>query len=113
MRVIKLILLIVILIAIVVLAIANRDMVTLELLPSGLAYLLPGASVELPLFIVIVASILVGMIIGYLFEYLREYKHRRLASRKIKEANDLNRENERLRRETNKPKDDVLALVGN
>jgi uncharacterized integral membrane protein len=113
MRVIKLILLAVILLGIVVLALANRDPVTVRLLPEGLDRLSPGAMLELPLFVVSLLSIVVGMVLGYLLEYLREHKHRRRATLKAREAAQLNREMDGLRRETNKPKDDVLALLGN
>jgi lipopolysaccharide assembly protein A len=112
MRTIKLLLLAIILITIVVLAIANRESVTLHLLPQGLSELLPGSVIELPLFMVSLISIVVGLILGYLFEYLREYKHRRRAKQKAIEASKLHREVDQLRRETNKPKDEVLALLG-
>lgn len=113
MRTIKLILLAVILLAIVVLSIANRELVTLNLLPSALDHLLPGMRFDVPLFVVILCSIVLGLVIGYLFEYLREYKHRRLATQKMREADRLKREMDGLRREVNKPKDDVLAILGN
>jgi uncharacterized integral membrane protein len=113
MRFIKTLLLAIILLAIVVLAIANRDPVTLKLLPEGLANLLPGEPLEPPLFVVILGSIVVGLVLGHLFEYLREHKHRRRAEQKAREARQLNRDMERLRKETNRPKDDVLALLGN
>jgi len=113
MRVIKFILLGLILLGIVVLALANRDPVMVRLLPEGLDRLSPGAMVELPLFVVSLLSIVTGMVLGYLLEYFREHKHRRRAAVKTREAAKLNREVEGLRRETNKPKDDVLALLGN
>ena len=52
------------------------------------------------------------MVLGYLLEWLREHKHRRRASQKAREAARLNREVERLRKETGRPEDDVLALLG-
>lgn len=113
MRTIKLLLLAAILIALVVLAVANRDSVTLNMLPSGMAHLAPGASFSLPLYIVIVLAVLTGVLIGYLFEWLREHKHRRAAAEKAREAARLNREMERLRKDTARPEDDVLALVSN
>ncbi|WP_424928023.1 LapA family protein [Amaricoccus tamworthensis] len=113
MRTVKIIILAVILLAIVVLSVANRELVTLNMLPSALDHLMPGMRFEVPLFVVILCSIVIGLVIGYLFEYLREYKHRRLASQKIREADNLKREMEGLRREVNKPKDDVLAILGN
>ena len=52
------------------------------------------------------------MVLGYLLEWLREHKHRRRASQKAREAARLNREVDRLRKQTGKPEDDVLALLG-
>ena len=111
MRTLKLLLLCLILLAIVVLALANREVVTLHLLPEGLARVMP-LSVEVPLFVVSLVSIGVGMVIGYLLEWLREHKHRRRASQKSREAAQLNREVERLRVQSGRPEDDVLALLG-
>ena len=112
MRTVKIILLALILLVIVVLSLANRETVTLNLLPEGMATLMP-VSVQVPLFLVSLLSILVGMIVGYLFEWLREHKHRRRASQKAREAARLNVEVDRLRKQSGKPDDDVLALLGN
>jgi uncharacterized integral membrane protein len=111
MRTLKLLLLGLILLAIVVLALANRDPVTLHLLPEGMARVMP-LSIQLPLFVVSLISIVVGMVIGYLLEWLREHKHRRRATQKSREAAQLNREVEKLRKETGRHEDDVLALLG-
>lgn len=111
MRTIKLFLLGLILVGIVVLAVANRDPVTVRLLPEGLDRLLPGAALTLPLFVVSLLSIITGVVIGYLFEWLREHKHRRAASERAREAAKLSREVDSLRKQ--RPKDDVLALLGN
>jgi uncharacterized integral membrane protein len=111
MRTLKLLLLGLILLAIVVLALANRQPVTLHLLPEGMAGVMP-LSREVPLFVVSLVSIVVGMVIGYLLEWLREHKHRRRASQKAREAAKLNREVEKLRKESGKHEDDVLALLG-
>jgi putative membrane protein len=111
MRTIKLILLVLILIGIVILAIANREIVELNLLPEGMAGILP-VSIPVPLFVVSLVSIVVGMVLGYLLEYLREHKHRKLARQKAREADKLNHEVDRLRRQGGKSDDDVLALLG-
>jgi uncharacterized integral membrane protein len=111
MRTVKLVLLALILIGIVVLALANREPVTLHLLPEGMARLMP-VSRQMPLFVVILLSVVLGMVIGYLFEWLREHKHRRRASANAREAAKLGREVDRLRRQSGKPEDDVLALLG-
>jgi lipopolysaccharide assembly protein A len=112
MRTLKILLLAVILIGLVVLALANREIVTLNLLPAGMARVMP-ISVQLPLFVVCLLSVVVGMVIGYLFEWLREHKHRRRAKVKTREAAQLNREVDRLRRQSGKADDEVLALLGN
>jgi uncharacterized integral membrane protein len=111
MRTVKLVVLTLILIGIVVLALANRGPVTLNLLPEGMARLAP-VSVQLPLFVVILLSVVLGMVIGYLFEWLREHKHRKRASQHAREAAKLGREVDRLRRQSGKAEDDVLALIG-
>lgn len=112
MRTIKILLLCLILVGIVILSLANREIVTLNLLPSGMDRVLK-LSVEMPLFLVSLLSIVVGLIIGYLLEWLREHKHRRRASQKAKEAAQLGREVDRLRKSSGKADDDVLALLGN
>ncbi len=112
MRIIKLVLLFVILVGIVLLSLANREPVTLRLLPEGLSEI-AQQSVELPLYVVGLLSVLTGMALGYILEWLREHKHRRRASQKAREAAALNSEVERLRRETGRGQDDVLALLGN
>jgi lipopolysaccharide assembly protein A len=111
MRTVKFILLALILLVIVILSLANRELVTLNLLPAGMARLLP-ASIQLPLFVVSLLSIVVGMVLGYLLEWLREHKHRRRASVKAREAAELNREVDRLRKQSGKADDEVLALLG-
>jgi uncharacterized integral membrane protein len=111
MRTLKILLLCLILLVIVVLALANRGPVTLNLLPEGMDRVMP-LSVEVPLFVVSLVSIGVGMVIGYLLEWLREHKHRRRASAKSREAAQARREVERLRKETGRHEDDVLALLG-
>ncbi len=111
MRTIKLILLGLILAIIVVLSLANRGVVTVRLLPEEIDGLLPGAVLELPLFVVSLLSIVTGMVLGYILEWLREHRHRRRASEKAREAARLSREVANLRK--GEPKDDVLALLGN
>lgn len=111
MRTIKLILLGLILAIIVVLSLANRGVVTVRLLPEEIDGLLPGAVLELPLFVVSLLSIVTGMVLGYILEWLREHRHRRRASEKAREAVRLSREVANLRK--GEPKDDVLALLGN
>lgn len=111
MRVLKYLILAVIMVVLVVVALANRAPVTLNLLPTDMARVMP-LSVQVPLFVVGLGGVVVGMLIGYLFEWRREHKHRRRASEKTKEAKRLNAEMDRLRKTTGKHEDDVLTLLG-
>jgi uncharacterized integral membrane protein len=111
MRTLKLVVLALVLIGVVILALANREPVTLHLLPEGMAGLVP-VSRQMPLFVVILLSIVVGIALGYLFEWLREHKHRRRASANAREAAKLGREIDRLRKQNARPEDDVLTLLG-
>jgi uncharacterized integral membrane protein len=110
-RTLKLLLLAIILVVLVVVALANRELVTLNLLPAGMARVMQ-VSVQVPLFVVGLAGVIVGMLIGYIFEWLREHKHRRRAAQKAREAKQLNAEMDRLRKTTGKHDDDVLTLLG-
>jgi lipopolysaccharide assembly protein A len=109
MRFIKLTLLGIILVAIVLLALANREVVTVQALPSPLAQIMP-LSVEMPLFLFGLIAIVVGLVLGYILEWLREHRHRRRAAEKAREAERLSREVDRLKK-ANRPEDDVLALI--
>lgn len=112
MRIIKLILLAVILAALVLMAVANRAAMTINLLPEELAEFSPiGNSLTLPGFVILGAAILVGLLIGYLVEYLREHKHRREVGRKERKLDAVEAELEALRRKTGEHKDDVIALL--
>jgi uncharacterized integral membrane protein len=98
----------------ITLALANRSSVTLSLLPEELAGLVgDSGSVQVPLFLVIFASIAVGLLIGFIWEWMREYKHRAEASRSRREVGKLTREVDRLKGSAAKAggQDDVLALL--
>lgn len=110
MRTLKLVVLGLILVALVLLAVANRGTVTLNLLPAGLENVF-AYSVRVPLFVVILVSILLGLVIGYFAEWLREHKHRSRAADKAREAERLRQERDQLRRRTGQADDDVLALL--
>ncbi|SFR07406.1 LapA family protein [Poseidonocella sedimentorum] len=98
--------------ALVTVGLANRQMVTLKMLPeelSGMAVVTP--QINLPLFAVIFFSILVGVLVGFVWEWFREYGIRMEADRKGYEVEKLQREVKRLKGETRKDKDEVLALL--
>ncbi|MGR3323598.1 MAG: LapA family protein [Pseudooceanicola sp.] len=93
-------------------ALANREMVTLTLLPETLGRLFGlDLSISLPLYAVIFAGILAGLLIGFVWEWLREHKHRAEARRQAKESGKLAREVRRLKGEKHKGRDEVLALL--
>lgn len=99
-------------IALIIVATANRDMVTLTLLPQTLAGLVGvTAQITLPLFVVIFAGIIAGVLIGFVWEWLREHKHRAEAARRAREVEALERELRREKRMKNQDKDEVLALL--
>lgn len=112
MRTIKNLLLLVILIAIVVVAVANRDLATVQLLPAPLADVLGfNYDATLPLFVIILVSMLFGLLFGYFFEWFRERKHRRAVNVKERELSKLESEVQTLRKKTGEGQDDVLALL--
>ncbi len=93
-------------------SLANRDPVSLRLMPGDLADLVgfnPGVTV--PLFLVVLAGIAAGLVIGFVWEWMREYKHRRDAGQKARELRRLERELSLLKRRENEGKDEVLALL--
>jgi len=99
-------------IVLVSIAMANRQIVTLKLLPSGIKdFTGVNWEIDLPLFIVVFGGIIAGLVIGFFWEWLREYKHRREATVKTREARRLEREVTRLKDEKHQNKDEVLALL--
>ena len=94
-------------------ALANRAPVEVRLLPGDLAALTGLTwSLQVPLFLVIFASIVAGVLIGFVWEWFREHGHRAKASRKAREVARLERELAVLKDSASvPPKDDVLALL--
>ncbi len=94
------------------LALANRQMVGLRLLPDEPgSYLGLNPSIQVPLFLVIFAGIVIGLLIGFVWEWLREHKHRAAASTAKREAAKLQREVVKLREASANPEDEILALL--
>ncbi|NSX56703.1 lipopolysaccharide assembly protein LapA domain-containing protein [Parasulfitobacter algicola] len=112
MRYIRYLIIASIAICLIVVALANRNAVTLRLLPEDLAALTGYTfSISLPLFVVIFAGIAVGILLGFVWEWMREHKHRSEASQKGREVSKLKREVKRLKGEKHEGKDEVLALL--
>jgi uncharacterized integral membrane protein len=111
-RAIKYLFLALVAVALVILALANREPVTLTLLPQELA-LWSGVewAIELPLFLVILGGVVTGVLWGFVWEWLREHRHRSAARNNQREARRLAREVETLKGRKNEGKEEVLALV--
>lgn len=112
MRFVRVFLVFALALVLVSVAMANRALVPLQMLPGDLAVLLGvNWAMELPLFLVIFASIIAGLLIGFVWEWLREHKHRVTATRSTKAVAKLERELAVLRDARSLPTDDVLAIL--
>ncbi len=111
-RALRYILMAILAILLLVIASANRTLVTLHLLPDDIALLFQiDWQVEVPVFLVLFFGIILGLFVGFIWEWLREHKHRRTASTKSREVSKLERELAALKDQTSLPDDDVLALL--
>jgi len=75
----------------VVFAVANRQSVTLELWPFGI-------SITLPLFLLVLASLLIGFLLGALVLWLSSGRARARTRAAASKSSDLERELAQLRR---------------
>ena len=99
-------------VALISVALANRDIVTLEVLPPEIAGLFAVTpAVQMPLFLVILGAIVAGLLVGFIWEWIREYGERAEKSRLQRENRRLEREVARLKGEKHKGKDEVLAVL--
>ncbi|MEM9967283.1 MAG: lipopolysaccharide assembly protein LapA domain-containing protein [Pseudomonadota bacterium] len=96
----------------IAIALANRDAVSLQLLPGEIAgWFALNPTITLPLFVVILGSIIAGLLVGFIWEWIREYGQRAAAARQAREMRRLEREIARLRGEKTAGQDDILALL--
>ena len=98
--------------ALILIALANRNMVAVRLVPdelSGFTALNPAHDV--PLFVVIFGAILAGLVLGFIWEWIREAGERAAAARQAREMQRLRAEIKRLKAEKHEGKDEVLALL--
>ena len=99
-------------VALIAVALANRDIVSLQVLPRELSgFFAVNPAIRLPLFLVILGSILAGLLIGFVWEWIREHGERAEAAKQAREMRRLQRENERLRAEKHEGKDEVFVLL--
>ena len=99
-------------IALLVVALANRNDATVTALPSELAEFAGiNYSITLPMFVIIFVSIVAGLLLGFVWEWLREHKHRAEASTQRRAREQLEREMTELKGPPKKGGEDVLALL--
>ncbi|MEP2922256.1 LapA family protein [Sulfitobacter sp.] len=99
-------------VALISVALANRANVALQVLPTELSGMFAvNPSIELPLFVIILGSILAGLLIGFVWEWVREFGDRAEAAKQAREMRRLQREVEKLKAEKHEGKDEVLALL--
>ena len=95
-----------------IVALANRGAVSVQLLPDEMAaYVGQPFSFELPLFIIIFGGIIVGLLIGFVWEWFREHKHRADARLQKREKEKLQRQVKGMKAEKAQGQDEVLALL--
>ncbi|MFT6675090.1 MAG: putative integral membrane protein [Sulfitobacter sp.] len=99
-------------VALISVALANRGIVSLKVLPGEVSHWFAlNPQIELPLFLVILGSIVAGLLVGFIWEWMREYGQRAEAARQAREMRRLEREVARLKGEKHQGKDAVLALL--
>ena len=99
-------------IILVSIAMANRSMVELQLLPDDLAAVMGfQQGLTMPVFLVFFLGIVGGLMIGFVWEWMREHKHRSAAAHRKAEVRKLERELKKTQAERDKGKDEVLAIL--
>lgn len=101
-------------VVLVLVGLANRDMTTLQAMPTAFANLFGiSPQITLPLFIVIFLALGAGLLLGLIWEWIREYPERVEARARAREIESLRREVAQLRSASASPAkgDDVLALL--
>ena len=111
-RALRYLLLALLTIVLLTVALANRALVVVYFLPDDLAALLGiTAQVEVPVYLLLFAGIVVGLLTGFVWEWLREHKHRKVARVQTRAVSKLERELATMKDQTSLPDDDVLALL--
>lgn len=99
-------------ICLILVGIANRDIVTVRAMPELIASPFGiSPDIELPLFMVIFAGVGLGLLIGFLWEWVREHRIRAESRAKSREVAELQRQIDRMTDEKHKGKDDIIALL--
>ena len=98
--------------ALISIALANRAIVPLKVLPEEISrWFAVNPQIEMPLFLVILGSIVAGLLVGFVWEWIREYGQRAEAARQAREMRRMEREIARLKAQRRDGSDDALAVL--
>lgn len=115
MRYIRYFFLGVILLILVTVAFANRQVVSLTILPQALEPFIGlnaiVGPIALPLYMVVFGGVAVGLVLGFIWEWIRESKHRRDASQQRRSKAKAETEVKKMKARQNAGRDEVLVLV--
>ena len=113
-RYIRVILLTCLSVIILTLAVANRELVDVRLLPSELdCFFCVGGSLSIPVFVLFLSGVIFGLFVGFVWEWIREMKHRSASNRKSRDLVRVEKELNKLKRDTGQNEDEVLLLLNN
>lgn len=112
MRILRLLFMALLALVLIVVALANRQIVTVSAFPANIdAWIAGDWSLSMPLFLVIFLAMLVGMVLGLVWEWLRESQIRAENARRARDIAELEREVGTLRSRNVQPRDEVLAIL--
>lgn len=99
-------------ICLVIVGMANREIVTLRAMPEALATPLGiSPDIQMPLFMAIFIGVGIGLLVGFLWEWVREHRMRVDARAKGREVDALKREVDSLKEQKHEGKDEIVALL--
>lgn len=112
MRAIRYVLVAVLALVLILVAAANRSLLTVSLVPESLAPYLGGSwSLTLPVFLALFLAMVFGLIVGLVWEWLREAGLRAESRSRAQQLARLEREVGDLRITHAGPRDEVLAIL--
>lgn len=112
MRYFRISVLVLIGLALFLIAFANRATVELRFVPAELTNLWQGGNaVTLPLFVVILGSVVIGVIIGFIWEWLREHRYRSGLRTNSREVERLRREVDAIKSRPEDQTDEITRLL--
>ena len=98
-------------IVLIFIALANREIILISLVPEELSFIGYNFQLNTPIFFIFFAGFAFGIMVGFILEWTREYKLRSASSYKTLELSNMELQIQELKREKYKNQDDVLALL--